>query len=171
MPQIGFNVGDYVTHTSLGNGIVLNVFSRNGTPLYHIDFFDKNCRYIYGDDINHVTLKRIADEQTIRAAQNLLLEYFNQSQWDDKTRPANEPIIGDIAYHANFGKCLILGPDNRGYHKTGTSSRYHAYCIDINSFAYISNVKCLWRIIAKSNTSSREQANKFWLEHILSQPG
>lgn len=173
MPQISFSVGDYITHTTLGNGIILNVFSRNGNPLYHIDFFTNKCRYIHGADVQCMILKRPSDEQTTRTAQNLLLEYFKEAQWNKSMRHSNEPIIGDIVYHSNFGNCLILGPNKNGYdynHNQQTSN-YHAYCIDSDTFAYISNPTYMWKIPKKSNPNLRQQVNKLWIDKILSQPG
>ena len=177
MPVTTYTVGDFVKHENLGKGIILNVFSQNGMPSYHIEFFSDTCRYITDKESAKMTTIRPSDEQTQKTVQDILLQYFNKSQYTNKTRYTTEPIPGDIVRH-NGQKYLIIGPapDSKMHipdfepDSVTETSRYHVYHPDTDSFAYIRARKFGWAILRKSNTAARKDVNKLWLDRILPQP-
>lgn len=167
MPRFIYNIGDYVIHDNYGKGIVVGLQTKNGMPIHHIRFFTKShtFKYVRDEDINHLHRLQEATPDHVKTAQNLMLDLFNESRFRDNRRWVGESLPGDIIQHPVFGKCLVIGADERGFHG---NKRRHVYSYDHDLFYYVDMQN--FPILQMRTSDSLKQVHKLWLEHVLPQP-
>lgn len=167
MPYPIYNIGDYIKHDDFGRGIIVGRQNCNGQPIHHARFFSKSHQFKYIDDADatKVQLEQIANNQTILAAQNLLMDLFVTHSYNHPYRYVGESINGDIINHPEYGPCLIIGGNELGIRNQKTR---HIYAYRTDRFYYIDNPGLP---ILKTRTSDTiKEAHNLWLSRILPQP-